>query len=108
MRALGAHNAFLSVAVTMGFAGFMLFGAMFIVGALGYAAAPRRADYATLGVALVVGVVPLNVESKRFVWFILALMASPHPVVLVVSSRVCQQRQAGRQHSRPSARVPLP
>ena len=107
-RALGAHNAFLSVAVTMGLVGFMLFGAMFIVAILGHAAAPRRADYAVLFVALVVSVMPLNLENNKFVWFILALMASARPVLLVASSRVSQRRQAVRQLSRPSARVPLP
>ena len=108
-RALGAHNAFLSVAVTTGLVGLSLFGAMLAVVFLGLTAAPRRADYAILFVALVVSIMPLNVENNKFVWFILALIASARPVMLRVASSVDRQRrQPVRQHSRPSARVPLP
>ena len=95
-RARGAHNALLSVAVTTGLVGLSLFVAMFAVVSLGLTTAPRRADYAILFVALIVSVMPLNVENNKFVWFILALMASARPVMLHVASSVDRQERRPR------------
>lgn len=84
-RFRGAHNAFWSVAVTTGVIGALLFFAMFAVVLVGLTASrPRRVDALVLFAALLVSVLPLNVENNKFVWFTLAVLASVRPVMIRV------------------------
>lgn len=87
-RAVGAHNAFWSVAVTAGIVGLMLFAGMFMVTFTGVMVNPdRRTEYLVLLAALLVTMMPSNYESNKFVWFILALLSSARPIMLHYGAR---------------------
>ena len=99
-RALSAHNAFLSIAVTTGLVGLLLFAALFgsvFVGLLAHSA--RRADFFVLLVALIVATMPANNENNKYLWFILALLSAGRPITLLVASNVSQRisRRAPRR-----------
>jgi O-antigen ligase len=80
-----AHNAFWSIAVTTGIVGLTLFVGMFVVVLVGVVASPqRRTEYSILLAALIVASMPSNAESDKFLWYILAVLASARPVMLTV------------------------
>lgn len=81
--ARSAHNAFLSVAVTSGMVGVGLFIAMLTIVLVGLVAHPdRRAEQLVLFAALVLAMMPADAETDKFVWFVLASMASARPILL--------------------------
>ena len=87
--ARSAHNAFLSVAVTSGLVGLFLFTAMFAIALVGVVTQrARRFEYLVLLLALLVSTMPANSENNKFLWYILASLASARPVMVDVSASV--------------------
>jgi len=96
-RAVGAHNAFWSVTVTSGLVGGLLFVAMFIVVLAGlFVNPPRRIDYMVLFAALLVGAFPSNAENNKFLWYILAVLASAKPIMVRIAVADVARRLTGR------------
>jgi O-antigen ligase len=84
--ARAAHNAFLSVAVSSGMVGVGIFFTMFAVVLVGLVAKPtRRVDQLVLFAAVVLAMMPASSENDKFLWFVLASMASARPVLLKVA-----------------------
>ena len=77
-RSAPAHNAFLLVLVEMGVVGFLLFTINFFVvlRPLLRLQGPEKMFYLCLWLALVVSMVPSNVEDAQYVWAFLTLMAT--------------------------------
>ena len=73
-----AHNAFLLVLVEMGIIGFLLFTVNFLVvlRPLLQLRGPEKMFYLCLWLALVVSMLPSNVEDSQYVWGFLTLMAT--------------------------------
>ena len=73
-----AHNAFLLVLVEMGIIGFLLFTVNFLVvlRPLLRLRGPEKMFYLCLWLALVVSMLPSNVEDSQYVWGFLTLMAT--------------------------------
>ena len=74
----GMHNAFLLVLVEFGIVGFILFAANFIVVLLPLLRlpGPDKMLYLCLWLALVVSMLPSNVENSQHVWALLIFMAT--------------------------------
>jgi O-antigen ligase len=84
-----AHNAYLDVAVTSGFIGLVLFLSLFVVSIAGHAVVrPLRFEPLVLWLALVVSSFPSNSEDNKYLWFILALLASTRPILIVASTSI--------------------
>jgi O-antigen ligase len=82
-RGRGAHNAYLSVAVGSGIIGLGLFLALFLVVTIGVLMAPaRRLEFLVVIAALLVGMVPANLENTKSVWFLLAWLSAARPLIV--------------------------
>jgi O-antigen ligase len=83
-RAKSVHNAFLSVAAGTGLLGGTLFVALIVVaiGSVFLATGLDRAFLLVLAAALIVSMMPANAEARKFLWFILVLLASFRPILL--------------------------
>jgi len=78
------HNAFLSVAVGAGLVGLLLFVALFVLTFAGLVSHEhRRIEYVVLLAALLVGMMPTNSDNDKFMWFVLAMLSTVRPFVLV-------------------------
>lgn len=79
-----AHNTFLQIATETGAVGVLLFLVMIACAAAGIPRMQRafRPFALVLLAAIVVGMMPLTIGTKKFTWFALALLASQAPVVL--------------------------
>ncbi len=98
--ARSAHNAFLSVAVSSGLIGLILFGALFVIVFVGaFRQRERRAEHLVLLLALVVAAMPANAENSKHLWYVLAILASARPVMVNASAHVAPFR---------GQRAPLP
>ena len=83
-RGRGAHNAYLSVAVGTGIIGFGLFIAVILVVVFGVLATPaRRLEFLVVIAALIVGMIPANIENTKSVWFLLAWLSASRPLTVV-------------------------
>lgn len=83
-RGRGAHNAYLSVAVGTGIIGLLLFIGIIIVVIFGVFATPaRRIEYLVVIAALLVGMIPANIENTKSVWFLLAWLSAARPLIVV-------------------------
>ncbi len=82
-----AHNAFLLVLVEMGIIGFLLFTVNFLVvlWPLLRLRGPEKLLYLCLWLALVVSMLPSNVEDSQYVWGFLTLMATRQAYTLRLS-----------------------
>jgi O-antigen ligase len=82
-RALGAHNAFVSVLVELGIVGILLWLAM--LGLLVYGIlkveTPYRLFNLVLFATLIVAMLPTNSENDKFAWFVMSLIAAECPVL---------------------------
>ena len=87
-RRIPAHNAFLLVLVEMGVVGFMLFTTNFFVvlRPLLSLPSPDKLFYLCLWLALVVSMLPSNVEDAQYVWALLTLMATRQAYTLRLPS----------------------
>ena len=85
-RRRGAHNGYLAVAVGAGVIGLMLFLAVFAAVAAGVASARiRRTESLVLLAALMVALVPLNIEHRQTTWFVLGWLAATSPIMVTLS-----------------------
>ena len=75
---IAAHNAFLIVLIETGVVGFALFVLNFVIvlAPLLGLPGPERLFYGCLWLALVVSMLPSNVEDAQYVWALLTLMAT--------------------------------
>ena len=82
-----AHNAFLLVLVELGVVGFLLFTVNFFVvlRPLLRLQGPEKMFYLCLWLALVVSMLPSNVEDAQYVWGFLTLMATRQAYTLRLS-----------------------
>lgn len=87
-RRIPAHNAFLLVLVEMGVIGFLIFTVNFFVvlRPLLRLPGPEKMFYLCLWSALVVSMLPSNVEDAQYVWALLTLMATRQAYVLRLPS----------------------
>ena len=85
-RRRGAHNGYLAVAVGAGAIGLMLYLALFATVAAGVASArAHRTESLVLLAALMVALVPLNIEHRQNTWFILGWLAAASPIMVTLS-----------------------
>lgn len=84
---IAAHNAFLVVLIESGVVGFVLFTLNFVIVLLPLLGlpGPERIFYACLWLALVVSMLPSNVEDAQYVWALLTLMATRRAYTVRVS-----------------------
>jgi len=82
-----AHNTFLQIATETGGVGVVLFLVMIVLAAVGTVNMHRsfRPFALILLAAMVVGMMPLSIGTKKFTWFALALVANQAPVVMTVA-----------------------
>lgn len=75
---IAAHNAFLLVLIESGVVGFALFVLNFVIVLIPLLGlpGPERLFYGCLWLALVVSMLPSNVEDAQYVWALLTLMAT--------------------------------
>ena len=75
---IAAHNAFLIVLIETGIIGFTLFMLNFVIVLIPLLRlpGPERLFYGCLWLALIVSMVPSNVEDAQYVWALLTLMAT--------------------------------
>ncbi len=85
-RGRGAHNGYLSIAVGTGIIGIGLFLTLVLIVAFGVLATPaRRLEFLVLIVALLVGMIPANIENTKSVWFLLAWLSASRPLTVVTA-----------------------
>lgn len=97
---IAAHNAFLIVLIESGIIGFVLFVLNFVIVLIPLLGlpGPERLFYGCLWLALVVSMLPSNVEDAQYVWALLTLMAT---------RRAYTARLAGVPRDAEPARSPL-
>lgn len=83
-RVKAVHNAFLSVASGSGLIGLGLLAALIALAFAGAALAPRalRPFLLVLGAAMLVAMMPANLEARKATWFVWVLLAAHRPVSL--------------------------
>lgn len=79
-----AHNSFISIMVELGPLGLLLFGAVCLSVAVPLLRLPRLEllSYLVLLITLLIGLVPLTWEGRKFTWFVLALISAAAGTVL--------------------------
>ncbi len=87
-RRINAHNAFLKVLIELGIIGFVLFTLNFFVvlRPLLSLPSPDKMFYLCLWLALIVSMLPSNVEDAQYVWGLLTLMATRQAYTLRLPS----------------------
>ncbi len=92
-----AHNAWLLVLVEMGIIGFVLYVGNFIIVLLPLIRlpGPDKMLYLCLWLALVVSMLPSNVEDAQHVWALLTIMATRRAYVLRLPSRTLARESSG-------------
>ncbi len=92
-----AHNAWLLVLVEMGIIGFALYVGNFIIVLLPLIRlpGPDKMLYLCLWLALVVSMLPSNVEDAQHVWALLTIMATRRAYVLRLPSRTLARESSG-------------
>ena len=102
-----AHNAFLLVLIELGAIGFLLFTINFVVvlRPLLQLQGPEKMFYLCLWLALVVSMLPSNVEDAQYVWGFLTLMATRQAYTLRLAGLEPQPNADDRE--RPTVKQPV-
>ena len=82
-----AHNVFLQIATDTGLMGLLLFIAMIVVAAAGLLGMDRpfRPYAVILLAAVIVGMAPLSIDMRKYLWFGLVLLANQAPFVVSIA-----------------------
>lgn len=84
-QVIASHNSYLSVLIDLGVVGFSLFVLLLTAAFVPALATLRSRRWFNLVMiaTLLVGITPIEVEDRKQVWFVLALLAAERPIVLV-------------------------